>query len=390
MSDWVIHPAATLFPLLEGAEFEALTADIRANDLREAIWLDRDGRILDGRNRIRACEAAGVEPRFQTYEGDDPVAFVLSLNLLRRHLDESQKAMAAARVANMNHGGDRRSDQAANLPLVPQAEAAQRLGVSERSLRYAKVVQESGSPELVAAVDQGVVAVSEAAAVARASHTTQRAIVAMVASGEVGNLKTALVRRDKERQRLEIAEGRTVQPEGEFPVIVIDPPWPYDNTYDAAHPTGRAGCKYPSMSIEELKALKLPAAKNCVLWLWTTNAFMGEAYDLLEAWGFQPKTILTWVKLTKLSEQPRLGLGHWLKNCTEHCLLAVKGSPKVSLTNQRTVLVAPARGHSRKPNEFYELVESLCIGRKLDMFSTEKRDGWEQMGNDTAKFRAAE
>ncbi len=142
------------------------------------------------------------------------------------------------------------------------------------------------------------------------------------------------------------------------------------------------------MSIAELEALELPAAKNCVLWLWTTNAFMGEACHLLKAWGFQRKTILTWVK-TWDSGKPRLGTGRWLRNRTEHCLLAVKGSPKVSLTNQSTVLEAPTRGHSRKPDAFYALVDSLCVGRKLDYFSREKRPGWEQFGNDVAKFGGA-
>ncbi len=138
----------------------------------------------------------------------------------------------------------------------------------------------------------------------------------------------------------------------------------------------------PSMPIEELKGLELPAARDCVLWLWTINAFMPDACELIRAWGFTHKTILTWVK-------PRLGTGHWLRNVTEHCLLAVKGTPKVSLTNQSTVLKARAREHSRKPDEFYELVESLCVGRKLDYFSREPRPGWQQYGNDLAKFGGA-
>ena len=381
MSEWTTHPAAAIFPLLKGAEFEALAGDIRKNGLREAIWLARDDRILDGRNRLRACEQVGVEPRFQTYDGDDPLGFVLSLNLHRRHLNESQRAMVGARVATLGRG--QRQDRVDGS--IDLSTAGELLNVSGGSIKRARVVQEHGGPELVEAVDQGLVTVSDAAAVAKESHTTQRALVGAVQREEVNNLKTAKVRRDIERQRLEIAEGRADLPEGKFEVIVIDPPWPYDTKYDPTHWLGRAACRYPDMSIAELEALELPAAKNCVLWLWTTNAFWGEACGLLDVWGFQRKTILTWVK-TWPSGKPRLGLGHWLRNCTEHCLLAVKGSPKVSLTNQTTLLEAPSRGHSRKPDEFYDLVDSLCVGRKLDYFSREKRPGWEQFGNDPEKF----
>jgi ParB-like chromosome segregation protein Spo0J len=97
--------------MMSDDELAELAADIKANGLREPIWV-HDGRIIDGRNRYLACKRAGIEPRFKVYPGDDKgiLPFVLSLNLHRRHLNESQRAAVAARVANIQHGGDRRSD----------------------------------------------------------------------------------------------------------------------------------------------------------------------------------------------------------------------------------------------------------------------------------------
>ena len=373
------HPAADIFPLMQGREFNDLVADIRAHGLREPIWLHQDGRLIDGRNRYRACNAANREPRFQTYIGPDEslVGFVISMNLHRRHINESQRAMVAARMANMP---PHRPGSSPIGELTSQADAAKLFNVGKRSVERAKTVLGDGVPELVDAIDRGVVAVSDAASILGLSQADQRVLLEDVTRKEANTLKTARVRRDIERQRLEIAEGRAALPEGEFEVIVVDPPWPYDTQYSPTNWAGRAGCRYPAMTIEELQALELPTAKNCILWLWTTNAFMGEACDLVEAWGFQRKTILTWKK-------PRLGLGHWLRNTTEHCLLAVKGSPKVSLTNQSTLLEAPAREHSRKPDEFYKMVETLCVGHRLDYFSREKRPGWAQFGSEPEKFQ---
>ena len=165
------HSIADIFPLMSDAELAELAADIEANGLREPIWLHHDGSILDGRNRYLACQEAGEEPAFRTYDGDDDgiLAFVLSLNLHRWHLSEGQRAMVGARIANIRHGGDRRSDQAAHLPLVSQAEAAAAVGVGERSVRHAKKVLDHGTPELVAAVDSGEMAVSRAATIAAAA-----------------------------------------------------------------------------------------------------------------------------------------------------------------------------------------------------------------------------
>src|SRR5262245_42687293 len=92
------HPLANIFPLLEGKEFEELADDIHRNGLHEPIIL-YEGMILDGRNRYRSCLAVNVDPHFETYDGTDALGYVVSLNLHRRHLDESQRGMVAARIA---------------------------------------------------------------------------------------------------------------------------------------------------------------------------------------------------------------------------------------------------------------------------------------------------
>jgi ParB-like chromosome segregation protein Spo0J len=151
------HPLANLFPLIEGAEFDDLVADIKANGLREEIVL-LDGRILDGRNRYRACVAGGIELRFRDFRPEvdgDPLAYVISKNLKRRHLDDSQRAMVAAAIANMRQGERTDLEPSANLPKVSQPQAAAMLSISERALRAARLVQTRGAPELVHAVERG-------------------------------------------------------------------------------------------------------------------------------------------------------------------------------------------------------------------------------------------
>lgn len=173
------HPLANLFPLMEGAAFDEFAADIRQHGLREPIVL-LGGQILDGRNRFRACEQVSVQPRFEEYRGDDPAAFVVSLNLKRRHLTESQRGMVAASLATMKHGGNRKSDQAANLPVeTTQADAAKMLNVSERTLRTAKTVQDEGAPALVKAVETGEVTIAAAATIAKTRLEEQAIIIAL-------------------------------------------------------------------------------------------------------------------------------------------------------------------------------------------------------------------
>ena len=190
------HPLADLFPLIEGAEFAELVADIAANGLRVPI-VTIEGEagpvILDGRNRYRACIEAGVEPRFERYEGDDPAAFVVSINLKRRHMTESQRSIVGARLANLERGANQHTGASANLrtlggaPPVTTADAASLLNVSPRSVETARKVIAKGTPALVKKVEGGEVSVSAAATIANAPKETQDAIAALPAK----KIKTA-------------------------------------------------------------------------------------------------------------------------------------------------------------------------------------------------------
>lgn len=155
------HPYSEIFPLLAGSEFDSLVEDIARHGLREPLWLYK-GKILDGRNRFLACQKARVRPNTRQFRGDDEeaLAFVVSANIQRRHLNESQRAMAAARIATLRNG--QRSDLIEGVPIGTASEMA---NASDRSTKRARKVLDKGSKELVRAVDAGEIPVSRAATV---------------------------------------------------------------------------------------------------------------------------------------------------------------------------------------------------------------------------------
>jgi hypothetical protein len=173
------HSLAALFPPLDDAEFEALKADIREHGLREPITVF-ENKILDGTHRYKACLAVGVAPRFRDHQGGSPLAFVLGMNLRRRHLTTTQRALVAARVmpefeaeaqANMSRGGQGLADLP---PAHSRDRAAAVVGVSSRLVGSAARVLDRGVRELVAAVERDQVKVSAAAAIA-GLHEKQQA-----------------------------------------------------------------------------------------------------------------------------------------------------------------------------------------------------------------------
>jgi N6-adenosine-specific RNA methylase IME4 len=171
-----------------------------------------------------------------------------------------------------------------------------------------------------------------------------------------------------EKQKEDI---KKIEPaKGIYDVIVMDPPWDFTSG-DRNMPD------YPRMTQSELEKIKLPASKDCILWLWTIDIKLKEAIELLESWGFERKSTLIWVK-------QHWGVGNWLRNQHEYCFIAIKGKPLFTGEKESTVLHADKTGHSTKPDEFYKLVERTCYGRKLDYFARKKREGWDVYGDEVA------
>lgn len=176
------HPLADVFPLIEGDDYKKLCDDIAENGLRESIvrvWADDEGvtrkpLIIDGRNRLRACLKVGVQPTFTDYTGTDLMAFVISANLRRRHMEVGQLAIAAKKLATLEKG----SNQHAPIGAPSQSDAATMMKVSRRNLQRAGTVLDKGVPELVDAVERGEIKVSAAAEIAKLEAEQQRELVA--------------------------------------------------------------------------------------------------------------------------------------------------------------------------------------------------------------------
>ena len=211
--DLQCHPIADAFPMMVGTEFPELVADIKANGVREPIVL-YEGKILDGRNRYRAAQAAGVECPCTEYQGNDPIKYVVSLNLRRRHLDQSQRAWVGKHIAKLERG----ANQHTAIAVSSQLDVAELLNVSEDSIQRARFVDKHGIPELGEAVAAGEVSVSAAVDVARLPEEEQREIVAN-GNGEIKKAakrereKRAEEAKRKSRTKEEIDRGRAEKEE---------------------------------------------------------------------------------------------------------------------------------------------------------------------------------
>jgi ParB-like chromosome segregation protein Spo0J len=155
------HPYAELFPMMGGEAMRELVASIRDDGLEQPI-VTFEGKILDGRNRDLACANAQVEPRYVKYKGDDPLGYILRVNLIRRHLTTSQRAMVAANLANLELGDNQHTKEDSLIKPPSIKDAAEKLNVSPDSVKRAKKITDHGDKVLIEKVEKGDITINKA------------------------------------------------------------------------------------------------------------------------------------------------------------------------------------------------------------------------------------
>ena len=174
---------------------------------------------------------------------------------------------------------------------------------------------------------------------------------------------------------------------GKFKTIVADPPWKYANRMGTGRDLRKGrkykighniGVSYDSMTLEDICSLPVEgcADEACHLWLWTTNRHLECGFRVMEAWGFKYLTPIHWVKPA--------GIGAWFINVSQTVLFGYKGKCKFPLERYKrnVIMTGPPKRHSEKPEEVFDLIESISPPDRLEIFARKERPGWTTIGNE--------
>lgn len=389
------HEYADLFPWLDGRPREELRDSIREHGVLEPIVFLGEF-VLDGRNRYDVARELGIEYPRVDYLGDDPLGFVIAKNLSRRHLNESQRAMIAAKLAKMPQGA--RTDLAP-IGAMSDAGAAAALNVGERSVERAKTVQRDGAAELVTAVEQGKVSVSAAADLA--SLPVEQQIKALAeqdpkAFGRVIKEARAVKQVEKKARRgereVELAAKQRALPQKRYGVILADPEWKFRPYSEETGMDRSAANHYPVSDLADIQARDVEsiAAEDCVLGLWAISSMLPQALETLAAWGFAYVTHAVWFKQRAGDGR---GTGYWFLGEHELLLIGKRGNVVAPApgTQFRSVFVAPVGEHSEKPDNAHEILEAYFPNLpKIELNSRgPARPGWDTWGNEAEDVEAA-
>lgn len=359
------EPTYQLLPPLSEDDYQRLAADIKERGVLVPIDVDEDGTVLDGHHRLKIADSLGLECPKNVIRGlteEGKILHAAMMNVARRHMTASQKGALGVEVEE-RLGKLARGRQGTRTDLQPPGKVSGKF--SEAREEAAQIV--GANPHYVSD--------------AKRIKTEAPDIFEQVAAGEV-TIPQAKVQINK-RQRQQVQQRRVEQPSGKYQTIVIDPPWQMEKIQREKYPE-QVGFDYPTMTEDELAAFPVPeiAEDDCHLYLWTTHKHLPMALRLAQAWGFRYQCVMTWVKNVGFTPYS------WMYS-TEHVLFCRKGSLDLLQNGRRLDFHASRREHSRKPDEFYDLVRECSPGPRIDIFSREKRDGFDQYGNEAEKFDVA-
>jgi len=366
-----------LIPPLTSEEYKQLEANCIEEGIREKILVWNEY-IIDGHNRYEIAQNNNLEFKTESksFNSEDEVKEWMILNQFgRRNLSNYQRSVLALQLedvfrakAKKNQGA--RTDILAKLPkskiIDTRKELSKVAQVGERTLGMVKTIQEKAPEEIKAKLSTGEVSINAAYKEIKKKEKKEE--------------------RDKkiEEVKQKIENENLASIDKKYHVIAIDPPWAYNekggfssDDYDAQN--NRGAVDYPTMTVEQIKNINIPSADDSVMFLWTTHAFLKDSFDILKHWGFDYKATIVWDKV-------KMGMGRNIRMQVEFCLLGVKGKPIIQGSSERDIITEPRREHSRKPEAFYEMVDRMCIGNKLDYFSRQNRENWEHYGAEQGQF----
>ena len=344
-----------LWPL-SSEEYASLEKSIKEDGCRDSIiiW---DNTIVDGHNRWDICQKHNIS--FTTinrnFHNDEEAKDWIDENQLlnRRNLTDDQRRIVRGRLYN-------RIKKAVGKPIDGN-------GVNTAD----RLAKEFGvSPATIKRDSRFVVEVEK-------DEEYQRAIKDKLPINKIKKQKKIEKRKELIEQIKQKISDENIQITDKFDVVCIDPPWPYTREYDPE--ASRGATPYPTMSLEDIGNIELPVKDDAVVFLWTTHQFLKDAFVLLDKWNLTYKATFVW-------DKELMGIGSTIRLQCEFCLLATKGSPIIQGTDTRDIIREPRREHSRKPDSFYEMVDKITIGNKIDYFSREQREGWVSFGIEADKF----
>jgi len=354
-------------------------------------------RMIAGLHRLEAAKLLGWESiEAQEFEGDAVAAELAEIdeNLMRNDLTVLEQGEHLARrqeLVGFKQGDNRFTigRRATVAPLKTTLEIAKDAGISERSAHNRISVARNIVPEVKDAIRNTEIANSttQLLELARLAPEKQVEVAKGIAEGasSIAEFIKSIDGQKREARRIEridkinaaVENNKPLNGIGVFPVIYADPPWEYDHPISDSR---RIENQYPTMSLDEIMSLPVKdiAADDAILFLWVTTPMLEKGLKVLNAWGFDYRTSMVWVK-------PSIGPGQWVRQRHEYLLIGVRGDIPTPKGEDKpdSVIEAPREEHSKKPEIVYDIIERMYPELpKVELFSRRKRENWAAWGNE--------